>query len=93
MTTSRIFPEGTAGALEFFATCPKGFEPLLADEPASLGARHVRALRGQVGFGSGLKDAYRACLWSRLASRVVLVLDRIGAADSDSLYQSMSELP
>lgn len=93
MTESRISTEGAAGALEFFATCPKGFEPLLADELASLGARHVRALRGQVGFGSALEDAYRACLWSRLASRVVLVLDRIGAADSDSLYQGMAELP
>lgn len=93
MTASRIVPEGVADALEFFATCPKGFEPLLADELASLGARHVRALRGQVGFGSALGDAYRACLWSRLASRVVLVLGRIGAADSDSLYQGMSELP
>ena len=37
MTESRISTEGAAGALEFFATCPKGFEPLLADELASRG--------------------------------------------------------
>ena len=65
--------------MEFFATCPKGFEKLLAEELASLKIPQVRALRGQVSFGGELADAYRACLWSRLASRVLLVLARVDA--------------
>lgn len=78
--------------MEFVATCPKGFERLLADELIALGEPQVRPLSGQVSFGGGLKDAYRACLWSRLASRVLLVLSRIDAHDSDALYEGVSAI-
>ena len=37
-------------------------------------------------------DAYRVCLWSRLASRVVLVLGRISATQADELYAGASEI-
>lgn len=77
---------------EFFATCPKGFERLLAGELASLGATSVRALRGQVAFSGALADAYRVCLWSRIASRVVLVLSHGAAADADELYDAASSI-
>lgn len=76
--------------MEFVATCPKGFERLLADELEGLGVPRVRPLQGQVSFDGGLADAYRACLWSRLASRVLLVLARVGAADADELYEGAS---
>ena len=75
--------------MEFFATCPKGFEKLLADELGSLRIPQVRPLRGQVSFGGELADAYRACLWSRLASRVLLVLGRVDARDADALYEGL----
>lgn len=78
--------------MEFVATCPKGFERLLADELIALRAPQVRPLRGQVSFGGELADAYRACLWSRLASRVLLVLGRFDAHDSDSLYEGLSSV-
>ena len=76
--------------MEFVATCPKGFERLLADELARLGMPQVRPLAGQVSFGGALTDAYRACLWSRCASRVLLVLARVGAGDADELYEGVS---
>ncbi len=75
--------------MEFVATCPKGFERMLADELAGLRVPQVRPLRGQVSFGGELADAYRACLWSRLASRVLLVLCRVDADDSDALYEGV----
>ena len=78
--------------MEFVATCPKGFERLLADELAGLGACRTRPLKGQVSFGGELADAYRVCLWSRLASRVLLVLARVDAADSDVLYEGVRGL-
>lgn len=78
--------------MEFMATCPKGFERLLADELLALGARQVRPLQGQVSFAGELKDAYRTCLWSRLASRVLLVLARVDARGSDELYEELSEI-
>ena len=78
--------------MEFFATCPKGFEKLLAEELASLKIPQVRALRGQVSFGGELADAYHACLWSRLASRVLLVLARVDAHTADSLYEGLCRI-
>ena len=79
--------------LELFATCPKGFEHLLAGELASLGVSSPRPLRGQVSFTGSLGQALRVCLWSRLASRVMLVLAHANAADSDALYESVTTLP
>ncbi len=76
--------------MEFIATCPAGFEQLLADELRQLGTPQVRPLRGQVAFEGPLRCAYRVCLWSRLASRVVAVLARIDAHDADALYEEIA---
>ena len=84
---------GKAATLEFFATCPTGFEPLLAEELRGLGADGVRPLKGMVSFAGELGDAYRACLWSRIASRVVAVIARVGAADADELYDGIAQIP
>lgn len=93
MTTDYMTPEDrSCDRLSFFATCPKGFEALLAAELRSLGTPEVRPLRGQVAFAGALTDAYRVCLWSRLASRVVLVLAHVGAQGSDALYEGLSAL-
>lgn len=76
-------------AQEFYATCGTGLEGLLADELRSLGLTRVRPLTGGVAFFGSLKDGYRACLWSRIASRVQLVLTRIGAKDANALYEGV----
>lgn len=70
----------------FFATCPKGLESLLAEELRSLGAEAVKETRAGVAFAGPLGLAYRACLWSRLASRVLLALKTFPAASPDTLY-------
>ena len=57
-----------------FATCGRGIEPLLAAELAALGALNCKERNGGVSFTADLATAYRACLWSRLASRVLLPL-------------------
>ncbi|HEX7325521.1 MAG TPA: bifunctional 23S rRNA (guanine(2069)-N(7))-methyltransferase RlmK/23S rRNA (guanine(2445)-N(2))-methyltransferase RlmL [Rhodanobacteraceae bacterium] len=69
----------------FFATCPKGLEYLLRDELAALGAEAHEALAG-VHFEGPLECAYRACLESRLASRVLLPVGEFAAVDADALY-------
>lgn len=81
-----------AHAMEFFATCPTGFESLLADELKRLGMERVRPLQGRVSFEGAARDAYVACLWSRLASRVIVVLSRVYATNSDKLYESVHAL-
>lgn len=86
-------PDYTSEELEFFASCLPGLEGLLADELHALGVRRTRPLGGGVAFFGAPKAALCACLWSRLASRVLCVEGRVGAADSDALYQGVYALP
>ena len=72
--------------LEFFAPCPKGLESLLADELRALGADNVRETRAGVAFGGNLACGYRACLWSRLASRILLTIARFPVSSAETLY-------
>ncbi|HEX7369803.1 MAG TPA: bifunctional 23S rRNA (guanine(2069)-N(7))-methyltransferase RlmK/23S rRNA (guanine(2445)-N(2))-methyltransferase RlmL [Rhodanobacteraceae bacterium] len=72
----------------FFATCPKGLEYLLRDELIALGADAHEALAG-VRFEGDIESAYKACLESRLASRILLTLAEFEAADADALYQGV----
>lgn len=74
--------------LEFFARCASGFESLLADELKTLGIRHVRPLKGGVAFFGPIKDGYKACLWSRVATRIQLVLTRVDASNAQALYNN-----
>ncbi|SVE39505.1 uncharacterized protein METZ01_LOCUS492359, partial [marine metagenome] len=48
--------------------------------------------RAGVGFQGSIEVGYRACLWSRLASRILLVLDDVPASTSDELYDSVAHL-
>jgi len=71
----------------FFATAPKGVTDLLATELTGLGATSVSDNRAGVEFDGTLETAYRACLWSRLANRILLPLAEFPAADPDALYE------
>ena len=77
---------------QFFATAALGLEPLLATELADLGAAEVKQERAGVSFSGELQIAYRACLWSRLASRVLLPLARFALQDGDQLYAQVREI-
>ncbi len=81
------------GDLELFARCAGGFEDVLADELRALRMRRVRPQVGGVIFFGSLADAYRACLWLRSATRMQMVLARVGASDADALYQGVVALP
>lgn len=73
---------------EFYASCPEGFETALADELRGMGLRQVRPLKGRVAFAGSPTDAERACLWSRLASRIFVVLGRFACANAEDLYEA-----
>ncbi len=79
--------------MEFYASCALGFEKELAQELKSLSLKSVRPLKGGVEFLGGLKDAYTACMYSRLASRIYLTLERFSARDADELYDGMYQIP
>ncbi len=76
----------------FFATCPKGLEYLLRDELAALGASDVREALSGVHFSGELSIGYRACLWSRLASRILMPLAEFAAADELALYDGVQTI-
>ncbi len=71
---------------EFFATTAKGLEELLAGELRELGAERVALARAGVSFAGPLEVAYGACLWSRVANRVLLPLASFPAETADALY-------
>ncbi len=75
-----------AGSERFFATTAKGMEPLLAAELRELGATDVEQRRAGVAFRGALEAAYRACLWSRVANRILLPVTSFDAPTPEALY-------
>ena len=80
------------GDMEFFARCAAGFEDVLAQELATLSLRRVRAQVGGVSFSGRKADAYACCLWSRIATRVQLVVARVDATDAQALYEGVRSI-
>lgn len=78
--------------MEFFAASPRGLEDLLARELQDLGIKSARAKRGGVMFSGTIEDGYRAVLWSRLASNMLLQILKFRAPDEDSLYRGASKV-
>lgn len=55
----------------FFAPCPRGLEPLLAEDIAAVGGRDIRQTPGGVHFAGQQETCYRVNLESRIATRVL----------------------
>lgn len=75
-----------------FASTPKATEELLVAELKSLGAENIKATVAGVSFQGDLATAYRVCLWSRIASRVLLVLASFPIKSQDDLYQGVQKI-
>lgn len=82
----------SAAVLQCLASAPRGFGDLLAQELLNFGATDVRERGQQVAFTGSLEVAYRACLESRVASRVYVEIARLDAPDEAGLYAAMREL-
>jgi len=76
-------------SLRLFASAPRGIEPLLADELRALGAENVKETRAGVTFSGDLALAYRVCLWSRVANRVLLPIAQFPAPTPEALYDGV----
>ncbi|MFZ9596059.1 MAG: THUMP domain-containing class I SAM-dependent RNA methyltransferase [Bdellovibrionia bacterium] len=81
-----------AEQFEFYATTAKGMESLLAQELSQLGLQSVKEGRGGVSFSGKLEAAYRACLWSRVASRIFLPLKTFQAKTPEDLYEGSRQV-
>lgn len=78
--------------MQLFASCPPGVADLTAIELRACGATHTRELKLGVLFEGALETAYRACLWSRTASRILMPLANFPAATQEALYEGVSSI-
>ena len=74
------------------ATAPVGAASVLAEELAQFGAEHIRERSHDVKFQGTLEVGYRACLWSRTATRVFLSLGSVDAGSSKSIYEAVKRM-
>ena len=72
----------------FLATCPAGVGVYLAQELEGLGAQQIVERPVGVSFEGGVGLGYRACLWSRMANRIILQLGAAPASSGDELYEA-----
>ncbi|WP_168014837.1 bifunctional 23S rRNA (guanine(2069)-N(7))-methyltransferase RlmK/23S rRNA (guanine(2445)-N(2))-methyltransferase RlmL [Halomonas salinarum] len=77
--------------MTLFATCPKGMELLLAEELEPFGLAITKTTVAGVHISGSLEAAYRACLWSRLANRIVLSLSREEGIETPEQIKACAE--
>ena len=75
-----------------FATTPKAMEDILADELKSLGATNLKQTIAGIAFEGTLETAYRACLWSRTANRILLRLAEFEMHNQEDLYTQVKKI-
>ncbi len=75
-----------------FATTPKAMETLLSDELQTLGISQAKTTLAGVAFQGDLETAYRACLWSRTANRILLVLSSFTVKNQQDLYDGVQKI-
>lgn len=78
---------------EWFFACPQFVEPLLAEELMSLGAAQTKIGHSGVQAWGDLAFAYRALIWSRLASRASLQLAQGFGKDQLELANLIQTIP
>src|SRR5262245_10942405 len=74
--------------MQFFATCARRLEPLLAQELRQLNAAEVREGRGGVSFEGSKELLYKANLWLRTAVRVLQPILETAVRSTDELYEA-----
>ncbi len=78
--------------MKLFLTCPKGLELLLEEELHHLGINDTKQTVAGVQCHGELEDAYKICLWSRLANRVLMPVYEGDAETTEELYESVQQI-
>ncbi len=78
--------------MKFVATCGAGLENLVAAEVKDFQGREITVGRGFVRWSGFLESGYRACLWSRFASRILLELAQFMPENEEDLYSRIREI-
>ena len=77
---------------QLFATTPKAMEGILAAEIEALGGENVQQKLAGVAFKGDLAMAYKACLWSRTANRILLLLGSFEVNSQQDLYDGVKRI-
>jgi putative N6-adenine-specific DNA methylase len=88
----RILRKQESASHLFFAPCPRGLAPALAEELAGLGAQEVKAAEAGVGFTGPFDLVYAANLHSRIASRILWRVARFAYATEEDIYRNAREV-
>lgn len=78
--------------MKFFVACAKGLEYLLVDELLAMGATRATAATAGANVEGVDALAYRAAMFSRLASRVLWPLAEFDCENEADLYQGVHEI-
>ena len=76
----------------FFAPCPKGLAPALAEELAALGAERAEAAEAGVAFRGAFDLVYAMNLHSRIASRILWQVAKFPYASENDIYERAKEV-
>ena len=76
----------------FFAPCPRGLAPALAEELAALGAQRAEAAEAGVSFTGPFDLVYAMNLHSRIASRILWQVARFPYANENDIYERGKEV-
>jgi putative N6-adenine-specific DNA methylase len=77
---------------QFFATCPRGLEALLADELLAQRALKIVVTDGGVSFEGSLDTMYRVNLHSRIATRIMSRVGQGSYATEEDIYKATFKL-
>jgi putative N6-adenine-specific DNA methylase len=77
----------------YFATCPRGLEPVLAAELARIGAADIAVTGGGAHFAGDAAVCYRANLESRIATRVLRRLAHVEYRTEQHVYEATRAIP
>jgi putative N6-adenine-specific DNA methylase len=86
-TAPRILVKQDNSTHQFFAPCPRGLAPALAEELAELGAKETVAADAGVSFSGPYDLIYITNLHSRIASRILWRVAQFPYAKEDDIYQ------
>ncbi|MFA7292376.1 MAG: THUMP domain-containing protein [Rhodocyclaceae bacterium] len=71
----------------FFASCPRGLEALLAEDLAAVGGQHIKTVPGGATFAGEWSVCYAANLHSRIAARILWRVAAKGYKKEEDIYQ------
>jgi putative N6-adenine-specific DNA methylase len=83
----RILRKASNVTHHFFAPCPRGLAPVLAEELAGLGARDPQPADAGVAFTGDFDVIYGANLHSRIASRILWRVGQFPYKTEDDVYE------